>query len=1467
HSAFNQLLGADVHGTVDTEALEKAFKLLVKRHGLLRSIFKDTINGPQQTIQNDPALEFSVVDAEAWTTEQLNESLSTEADKPFNLEEGPLIRARFYKKSKADDVSTLVFITHHIVSDFWTTMLLSREFSTLYQAFAKKTEPKLPRLTESYRNHVARQQVLVNSEQGEKQWQYWRNELAGDLPALDLPTDYPRSDSKSFAGETYRFRLSPENTARLRKLAKNNNTTLSTVMMGALKLFLYRYSGQKDLIVGTPTWGRNNPGTEWVVGDFANPVAIRTRIRPENTFTKHLSSVKETLLGAMANDQLPFPVIVERINPKRDSSRTPIFQVMYVWYQNSDSLTLDGDTSENDAYFSILDDSGSRGSAYDMLMAVVDEGDTLNCIWTYATDLFTETTVSAMAVHYQHLLMDIVNTPTKTMDQFEMSAAQPDIAQTDTDNESQSAVESADPLLQLDTVDSVASLLSERVTLTPNKVALQYAQTSLTYQEIDDNSNAIAQSLVDHGVGQGSVVGLFVSDPIAYLQTYIGLMKISAVACSVPPHWPVNAMADRLSFFTGLVVTDKVVTDQALSVDETLAINVIAYDGLIKNDGLQFIASVSPWDTAYIDPISYEKVNVHHGALIARINELCSVWSLSAESTVAITLTPATPYYIETLFAALICGATINLGYQEDVDHSTHSISDSNIDLWITDSRKLTQRIDANIPLDCQRVVLLGEPLILGESPSQEQGDRLGILERKEMPERIEMRVNPLAGLMAFQRYSADKPTEVCETFVQDCLWIGNDHGLPNPNGVEGYCFSQNSSTGHTQNAAPAANGAGFERINTFEQGFRDNDGLLHFKSTGVLRTRKGNECVSLSLMSDTVKRFDSVHDALLLNREDTSSRNNIVAYVVSKDSWDVVGLEQQFKENFPSSWCPDSWVHISRIPKDSFGDVDYESLFKLPVLIEDKKDALQKRIAQNVDEQSFALSWDRQYPEKELLHVSQFKKAWRFNIHTSNTGGSNAQSTDVQSDNATSINSEGGNLEKGDVNTSNVSKLAITPPLSLLDGGSLSYPESEPASLADVLVRAARDFPENGIRFLTGIDDGNFIRYPELLSQAKAFATYLKAASLVPGDKVIFQLVDNEAFIIAFWACAVGGFVPVPLALCGDYDVTNADANKLINAWRLLGNPTLLCSKEVEESLSQLPETADFDDVEKLAFQALTFCPEKFCSEQFCSEQVTSQDDLIEPVDPDALSLLLLTSGSTGVPKAVKHSHKTLMSRSKATADFNALSGNDVTLNWMPLDHVGGLIMFHLRDVFIGANQIHAITQPVIEKPTLWLDWIEKYKVTFSWAPNFAYGLVNEAVSSLATPHWDLSSVRLLLNGGEAVVARTARRFLQLLKPCQLSDEVMLPAWGMSETGSGVLFNQDFRLSNTDDSDAFVCVGSPTPGTSICIVDEDDRILPEGSIGRLKVKGPSVTLGYYNNDAVNDEVFDEQGWFDTGDL
>lgn len=407
------------------------------------------------------------------------------------------------------------------------------------------------------------------------------------------------------------------------------------------------------------------------------------------------------------------------------------------------------------------------------------------------------------------------------------------------------------------------------------------------------------------------------------------------------------------------------------------------------------------------------------------------------------------------------------------------------------------------------------------------------------------------------------------------------------------------------------------------------------------------------------------------------------------------------------------------------------------------------------------------------------------------------------------------------------------------------------PPNLVDILLEAAKI--EQAIVYIQSDKSEIIQTYQDLLIQAQKILSGLRKLGLKPEDKVVFQIESYQDLINAFWGCILGGFIPVPVSSTAyTPEKINKTTSKLCHTLEMLEFPLLLTDANFAAEIPNIPELSQMGN-----FPVATV--EELRKNEPDTDWHNSQSGDV--------AVMMLTSGSTGAPKGVLLSHKNLISQVLGSVQMNGFTKEDVTLNWVPIDHVAGLIYFHIRDVYLGSKQIHFPFELLLKEPLTWLDLIDRFKVSITFAPNFVYGLINDYAEVIPQRKWDLSSVKFILNGAEAIVAKTARHFLQLLVPHGLNPIVMCPSWGMAEVSSGVTFSHKFSLDSATDDDLFVEVGSPIPGIQLRIVDDKNQLRQEEEIGALQVKGLTVTPGYYQNPTANQKAFTEDGWFNTGDL
>jgi non-ribosomal peptide synthetase component F/acyl carrier protein len=433
---------------------------------------------------------------------------SEEAHQPFDLLESPLMRVRLLRLSATEHV--LFFTMHHIISDAWSIGVLIREISTLYEGFDGGQALSLPDLRIQYADYSMWQQQWLQGETLDRQMDYWRQQLAGKLPVLNLPTTQPRPLVQTFKGGRQVFALSPELTEELKALSRAEVSTLFMTLLAAFQTLLYRYSGQDDLIVGSVIANRNHLESEDLIGYFINALALRTDLSGEPSFRQLLRRVREVTLGAFAHQDLPFEKLVEELQPVRDISRAPLFQVMLV-LQNTphEKLALPGLTLE-------LIDIDPETSKLDLTLMLTETAQGLNGWFEYKTDLFDEASIRRLAGHFQTLLQAIVTNPDELISELPLLTVQERPSLFFGGNETSAAR----PLNQ-----DVTRLFEKQDALAPQKLAVVCGERRVDDDQLNQAANRLATALVEHGISAALPVALASEDSFELLLSMLAVLK------------------------------------------------------------------------------------------------------------------------------------------------------------------------------------------------------------------------------------------------------------------------------------------------------------------------------------------------------------------------------------------------------------------------------------------------------------------------------------------------------------------------------------------------------------------------------------------------------------------------------------------------------------------------------------------------------------------------------------------------------------------------------------------------------------------------------------------------------------------------------------------------------------------------------------------------------------------------------
>jgi acyl carrier protein len=429
-TAYHIAAAVRVRTTVDAAGLQRAFQALVDRHPSLRTTFTAPQGEPLQRIHEYMEIWFKAEDSSSWTETVLSSRLTENTQRPFNLEEGPLLRVNLFTQSEREHI--LLLVAHHIVADFWSLSVLVNELGMLYSAERTGVTAQLAPLVVEYPDYVSWQAEMLSSPTGGRLWEYWQKQLAGELPALNLPNDRPRPPVQTYHGASRSFKLSADLTERLNTLSRNHGVTLYMTLLAAFQLLLNRYTGQEDILVGSPTTGRTKPELAGLIGYFVNPVVLRADLSGELTFQTLLSQVRQTVLAAFEHQEYPFTLLVERLQPQRDLSRTPLFQILFT-LQKAHLLHEEGLSSF------ALGEAGSRMelgglwiesmaldqrvAQFDLALMMAEEGEELAGSLQYNTDLFEARTMARLGRHFEVLLESIVAAPEQRLSELGMLTA------------------------------------------------------------------------------------------------------------------------------------------------------------------------------------------------------------------------------------------------------------------------------------------------------------------------------------------------------------------------------------------------------------------------------------------------------------------------------------------------------------------------------------------------------------------------------------------------------------------------------------------------------------------------------------------------------------------------------------------------------------------------------------------------------------------------------------------------------------------------------------------------------------------------------------------------------------------------------------------------------------------------------------------------------------------------------------
>ncbi|HKR10520.1 MAG TPA: AMP-binding protein, partial [Pyrinomonadaceae bacterium] len=543
-AAYNLAGALRVLSQLDVPALQRAFQQLVKRHVSLRTTFPSHDGAPAVSVNEDAEVDFIVHDTSAWDDAAVGQYLTDEAHRPFDLEAGPLLRVRLLNRllNHSGQDQVLLLCLHHIIADQWSLAVLLDELGVLYEAECTRALVTLPDLRSQYADYARWQEKLLSGESGERLLSYWKKQLAGELPNLKLPTDRPYPPVQTYHGAAHLFRLNAELTRSLKEISCAREATLYMTLLAAFQVLLHGYTDQEDILIGSPTAGRSLAEFANVVGYFVNPLVIRAGLTGNSTFEAVLSRTRQTVLEAFEHQDYPFPLLTERLQPTRDASRSPIFQVMFSM-QNTPLGSGGGLTAlavgEPGAKLQLGElhleslPLEQQTAMFDITLRMAEvEGELLASL-QYNTDLFDLATIARMAEHFQSLLEGIVSEPSRPLSELPLL----------TRAESRQLAEWNKTDREYGQESLLHELFEQQVARTPEAVALVFEGERLSYAALNERANRVAGRLRHGGVKPETRVGLCVERSFELVLGLLGILKAGGAYVPLNPADPPERLA------------------------------------------------------------------------------------------------------------------------------------------------------------------------------------------------------------------------------------------------------------------------------------------------------------------------------------------------------------------------------------------------------------------------------------------------------------------------------------------------------------------------------------------------------------------------------------------------------------------------------------------------------------------------------------------------------------------------------------------------------------------------------------------------------------------------------------------------------------------------------------------------------------------------------------------------------------
>ncbi len=933
--AYNVPLAARLMGKLDVEALRNSLNRIVERHEVLRTHFAVEGGMPLQVV-TPLHLELPLTDLSDLPAEEREARIvynaQQEARRPFDLERGPVVRAELVKLGEEDHV--LMLTMHHIASDGWSRGVLFRELRQWYRHFSLGEEEGLPgALPVQYGDYAEWQREWLSGEELDRQLGYWRTQLE-DIPTLQLPTDYPRPPVLTDRGAVRRMEVPTKVAEGLRRVAQQEGGTLFMVLLAAFQTLLHRYSGQSDIVVGTPIANRGSSELEGLIGFFVNTLVMRTDVSGDPRFREVVGRVREVALGAYGHQDIPFEKLVEELQPERDPSRNPFFQIVFALQNaSSSSLELEGLSLKSVG-------NETQTTRFDLEVHFWEQGEKLTASVLYNTDLFRGETIERMMQHLGRLLADAAAHPDARLSQLQMLSSE-ELAELADWNQTSSSYPQ----------ESLQELFEQMVARAPEAVAVIGDGVQISYRELNRRANQVGHYLRRRGVGVETLVGISMERSIEMVVAMVGIVKAGGAYLPLDAGYP----AERLALMqrdarSPIVLTDGTAQPPTDHQDESAAewIDVREHAEEIAREWESNPIGVSgPDNLAYVIYTSGSTgvpkgVAVEQRAVVRLVRNTNYV-ALSAEDVIAQVSTSSFDAATFEIWGALLNGARIVI-ILKDVLLSVREFSEQLRRHGVTTMFVTTALFNHLAREEPSALRGLRHMLFGGEAVDPRAVERILA---HGAPERLLHVYGPTETTtfstweLVAQVAAGAVTIPIGRPLSNTTLHVLDRHLHPVPVGVPGELYIGGDGVAREYMNHPGLTAEKFipdpyrevEGARMYRTGDlvrRLEDGRIEFIGRADSQVKLRGFRIELGEIETRLIEHRKIAQAAVIVREDRPGEKRLVAYVAAKEEGDLLPaneLRDFLSERLPAYMIPAYFVQLPSLPINRNGKVDRRAL------------------------------------------------------------------------------------------------------------------------------------------------------------------------------------------------------------------------------------------------------------------------------------------------------------------------------------------------------------------------------------------------------------------------------------------------------------------------------------------------------------------------------------------------------------